>query len=178
MTHFAIFGRQFAAMHSDVLSVHKRVCQSQWLWCSYASWGRYLLALIACCREALQARRRPGPVSETIAAGFPHCLVLLAVRVRAVLGLALHAGERRGDGTAFLLVLVLLRLLLFLVALHLAFRHGVLWARWMGWIRLWMLQTNPSAPHCANGMATRPKCRVYMPSERGLGASALVTTRK
>src|SRR6185437_2226415 len=39
-------------------------------------------------------------------------------------GLALH--ERRRDSAAFLLVLVLLRLLLFLAAAHLAFRHGAL----------------------------------------------------
>jgi hypothetical protein len=51
-------------------------------------------------------------------------LRLLAVRVRV--RLAVHAGERRGGGGAFLLVLVLLGLLLFLVAAHLAFRHGVL----------------------------------------------------
>jgi hypothetical protein len=52
-------------------------------------------------------------------------LLPVCVRVR----LAVHAGERRGGGGAFLLVLVLLRFLLFLVAAHLAFRHGVLRVR-------------------------------------------------
>jgi hypothetical protein len=53
-------------------------------------------------------------------------LVLLRVRVRTGIGLAVHVGERRGGGGALLLVLVLLRLLLFLVVSHLTFRHGVL----------------------------------------------------
>ena len=91
------------------------------------------------------------PLSEIAEAQFRHWLVLLAVRVRTGLGLALHARERRGDDAAFLLVLVLLRLLLFPVASHLAFRHGVLRVRWMGWIRLCVLHTNPSARLCANG---------------------------
>lgn len=47
----------------------------------------------------------------------------------------------------------------------------------MGWIRLSMLQTNPSALHSANGMAARSKCGVYMPPERGVGASVLATTK-
>ena len=54
----------------------------------------------------------------------PRRLGLLAVRVGAGLGLAVHAGERRGGFGALLLVLILLRLLLFLVASHLTFRHG------------------------------------------------------
>src|ERR1700682_4067241 len=53
--------------------------------------------------------------------------LFLAVRLWG--GLAVHAGERRGGGGALVLVLVLLRFLLFLVASHLAFRHGVLRVR-------------------------------------------------
>src|ERR1700733_9277454 len=63
---------------------------------------------------------------------FPdHALVLLAVLVWVGL-LAMHPGERRWSVGAFLLVLVLLRLLLFLVAAHLSFGHGVLrGCRWV-----------------------------------------------
>jgi hypothetical protein len=53
----------------------------------------------------------------------------LFLAVRLWVGLAVHAGERRGGGGTLVLVLVLLRLLLFLVAAHLAFRHGVLRVR-------------------------------------------------
>jgi len=60
-----------------------------------------------------------------IAGGFRAGLGLLAVRIGAGIGLAVHSGERRGGrGPAFLLVLVLLRFLLFLVASHLTLSHG------------------------------------------------------
>ena len=70
----------------------------------------------------------PDALSRTW--GRPRLLVLLAVlaRVRgAGFDLAVHAGEWRGRFGAFLLVLVLLRLLLFPVAADLTFRHGDLW---------------------------------------------------
>src|SRR5262245_23288097 len=70
-------------------------------------------------------RRHPGCASAPRRP--PRPLALLAEGVEA--GLALLPGcERRRGGAALLLILVVLglRLLLFLVASHLTFRHGVL----------------------------------------------------
>jgi hypothetical protein len=70
---------------------------------------------------------RPKPLPRSwLKSPRPLALVLLAILVfvRAGSGLAVHPSERRGSFGAFLLVLVLLRLLLFPVASYLTFRHG------------------------------------------------------
>ena len=75
-------------------------------------------------RAERQRSREPRRLSS-LAPSSSCPLVLLAPG--AGLGLAVHVGERRDRrGAAFLLVLVLLRLLLFFVASHLTFGHGVL----------------------------------------------------
>src|ERR1700722_15258008 len=71
------------------------------------------------------SRVDPPPAGEGVCCALRRLFLAVGLWV----GLAVHAGERRGGGGALVLVLVLLRLFLFLVASHLAFRHGVLRGR-------------------------------------------------